>query len=228
LRLASYNIHGAVGTDGRRDLGRIIGVIAEINPDVIALQEVETRASRSAADQAELIACALGMACVEGRVLIDGDGWYGNAILTRKPVREVRRWQFPDHSGERRGALGVVVVDPRGRAWHVVTMHMDLYQRRRVEQAQALARFLAPAPAWPRVVLGDINEWWPWSPTWPILRQLGAVSPGLRSFPSWCPLVPLDRVILQGCVAREPPRCHQTPLSRIASDHLPVVVDLAV
>ena len=58
LRVASYNVHGCRGFDGRRDVARIVRVLREIEADVIGLQEVESRHGRSDTDQAEEFAAA--------------------------------------------------------------------------------------------------------------------------------------------------------------------------
>ncbi len=228
MRLASYNIHGAVGTDGRRLIERIAAVIAEIAPDVIGLQEVESRPSRGGRDQAQLLAEALGMTAVTGPILHEGPGWYGNAILSRHPVGEVERWRFAEHSGELRAVLGVTVTPPAARPLQVVTTHLDLCQRYRLRQAQALGRLLGAEPDRPRVVLGDFNEWWPLARSWAAFQHLGEVPAGRRTFPSWCPLLHLDRVIARGCALRGALQRHVTPASRRASDHLPVYVDLTL
>jgi hypothetical protein len=111
LRLVSYNIHAAVGTDGRRDIDRIAAVIQEIDPDIIALQEVESRRARGGIDQARLIASALDMSLVEGPILEDGHGWYGNAILSKRAGFDVEHWRYPQHSGEPRGRRGMGIGD---------------------------------------------------------------------------------------------------------------------
>jgi endonuclease/exonuclease/phosphatase family metal-dependent hydrolase len=120
IRVATYNIHAAIGTDRRRNLERVAAVIEEIGTDVIGLQEVESRASRGGADQAMKLAAMLGMACVEGPMMHEGPGWYGNAILSRLPILDEQRLRFADHSGEPRGAVGVVVEDPQGRSWRLI------------------------------------------------------------------------------------------------------------
>ncbi len=226
LQLASYNIHRAVGTDGRQDIGRIAAVIEEIAPDLIGLQEVESRGSRSRADQAERLATRLGMTCVEGPTLLEGRGWYGNAILTRLPVEDVEKWRFADHSREPRGAVAVLVRDPGGVSWQIVNTHLDLRARHRLRQARTLRHLLAPMSPAARALLGDLNEWRPWGPTLARLRQLGTVPRVPGTFPSWWPVFPLDRMVLKGCRPQSPLRRHLTRLSRRASDHLPIVADL--
>jgi endonuclease/exonuclease/phosphatase family metal-dependent hydrolase len=226
LRVASYNIHGAVGTDGRRDVERIAAVIGEIDPHIIALQEVESRRARGGIDQAERLASMLGMSCAEGPILEDGHGWYGNAILSKQPGSDVRHWRYPRHSGEPRAALGVRIADRSGQPWRVVATHLDLRFRARWHQVATLVEALADGGSEPLVLLADLNEWWPWAPSWRILSKLGEVPAGVRSFPSWCPILPLDRVVLRHCRMVKTPDTHVTALSRRASDHLPVVAEI--
>jgi endonuclease/exonuclease/phosphatase family metal-dependent hydrolase len=226
IRVATYNIHAAIGADRRRDLERIAAVIEEIGPDVIGLQELESRASRGSADQAMRLATMLGMACVEGPMLLEGAGWYGNAILSRLPVLAEQRLRFPDHSGEPRGAVGVVVGAPDGTRWRLINTHLDLWSRSRLRQVQSLARILETAGGDPCILLGDLNEWRPWAPALVPLRRLGYVPPAPPSYPSRWPLFALDRIVVRRCRLEGPLRRHLTELSRRASDHLPVIAEV--
>jgi endonuclease/exonuclease/phosphatase family metal-dependent hydrolase len=227
IRVATYNIHAAIGADRRRDLERIATVIDEIGADVVGLQEVESRASRGSADQATRLAAMLKMACVEGPMMLEGPGWYGNAILSRLPVLAEQRLRFPDHSGEPRGAVGVVVEDPQGGRWRLINTHLDLWSRSRRRQVQSIARLAEADRAGPWILLGDLNEWRPWAPTLTSLRRLGYVPPAPPSYPSRWPLFALDRIVVRRCRLEGPLRRHLTELSRRASDHLPVVAEVA-
>ena len=226
IRVATYNIHAGVGVDCRRDLDRIAAVIAETGADVIGLQEVESRPSRCTTDQAMTLAAELNMACVEGPMLLEGAGWYGNAILSRLPVLAEQRWRFPDHSGEPRGAVGVVVEDPQGGRWRVINTHLDLRKRSRLRQVHALMRLFESERAGPSILMGDLNEWRPWAPALAPLRRLGYVPPAPASFPSRLPMFALDRMVLHACRLLTPLQRHATRLSLRASDHLPVVGDV--
>ena len=91
LRVASYNIHECVGGDGRRDPARVALVLREIDADVIGLQEVDARPSETSASmQMQYLASTLHLHSVAGPTLQRGDGHYGNALLTRRPVLDVR------------------------------------------------------------------------------------------------------------------------------------------
>jgi endonuclease/exonuclease/phosphatase family metal-dependent hydrolase len=227
LRVATYNIHAAVGTDRRRDLGRIAAVIEQIRPDVVGLQEVESRPSRAAHDQAERLALHLGMSCVEGPLLREGRGWYGNAILSLLPVESVARLCFAHHGGEPRGALMVAARAADGMCWQIGNTHLDLRAGPRLRQARSLVdetrRRTAGGPC---VLLGDLNEWLPWARSLACLRELGVLPPAPASYPSCWPLFRLDRLVLHGCRPDKPLRRHASALARRASDHLPIVADL--
>jgi endonuclease/exonuclease/phosphatase family metal-dependent hydrolase len=226
VRVATYNVHGCVGRDGRRDVRRIIHILRALDADVIGLQEVESRRGRSPVDQAQIIAAALGMACVEGPLLLAERGWYGNALLTRLHVETVRRVQF-DRSGKE--ARGVVVCDLRGRdatSWRMMTTHLDLRSRHRRHQFETLLETLVPDRPRPTVLMGDFNEWWPKSPRLAVLRRHVQLPPAPPTFPSWLPILRLDRIAHAGCRMPDGVRRHATPLSRRASDHLPVFADL--
>jgi endonuclease/exonuclease/phosphatase family metal-dependent hydrolase len=226
IRIATYNIHAAVGADRRRDLGRIAAVIEEIDADVVALQEVESRASRGSSDQAMRLGAMLAMDCVEGPMLLEGAGWYGNAILSRLPILREQRWRFPDHSGEPRGAVGVVVDDPHRGRWRLITTHLDLWSRSRLRQVQSIVRLFEADRADPWILMGDFNEWRPWASSLARLRRLGCVPPAPASYPSRLPLFALDRMVLRDCSLAGPLRRHVSELSRRASDHLPIIAEL--
>lgn len=83
----SYNIHHGEGTDGVIDLQRIANVIRPVDPDFVALQEVDRNTGRAGgADQAQMLADLLDMPVVFGAALDFDGGQYGNALLTRHAI----------------------------------------------------------------------------------------------------------------------------------------------
>jgi endonuclease/exonuclease/phosphatase family metal-dependent hydrolase len=227
LRIASYNIHACRGRDGRQDVARVAAVLGEIDADVIGLQEVESRHGRSTIDQAEALGEALGMACIEGPLLLADRGWYGNALLTRCPVRAVRRVEFADYGREARGAIIADLAGLDGTGWRVLTTHLDLHVVKRRRQFDVLLDEILPATTLPTVVIGDFNEWWPFSRGLGALRRHAVLPFSPATFPSRCPLLALDRMAFSACHLRGRLRRHITPLSRIASDHLPIWADVS-
>jgi endonuclease/exonuclease/phosphatase family metal-dependent hydrolase len=227
LRVASYNVHGCLGWDGRRDVGRIVRILRAIDADVIGLQEVESRHGRSDIDQAERFAAALGMACIEGPLLHHAKrGWFGNALLTRLEVQAVERVLFDSCGGEARGAIVCDLLAGDGTCWRVMSTHLDLRSRHRRRQFATLLDQLVPSPRQPTVLMGDFNEWWSRSRGLATLRDHAELPPSPPSFPSWLPALRLDRIALSGCRLQGAVRRHLTPLTRRASDHLPIFADV--
>ena len=82
ITVASYNIHKAQGLDGRVDLGRIAGVVEELEADLVGIQEIFR-------PQAETLARRLGLDMHMGVTLERAEGPYGNVVLTRFPAHGV-------------------------------------------------------------------------------------------------------------------------------------------
>ena len=114
LKVATYNVHRCVGTDGREDAGRVAAVLAELDADVVVLQEVESRPSRTRLRQGEDLARRTGRELLEGPLLFEGAGQYGNAILSRFPLAALRRHRFPRAGREARGFMRAELVDGDG------------------------------------------------------------------------------------------------------------------
>lgn len=226
MRVVTYNIHGCVGRDRRRDLARIAAVLRPLDADVIGLQEAEARISRSPVNQARAIAHHLGMACVEGPLLHEGDAGYGNALLTRLPVARVRRHLFTTQGREPRGCLEAEVIGRRGIIWRVFVTHLDLRRSTRRAQLLQLAAMLEDCPVQPTVLLGDLNEWQPWQRHLGGLARQTTLLASDASFPSRRPLLRLDRIAVRHCRALTAARRPAGRALRFASDHLPLMAEL--
>jgi endonuclease/exonuclease/phosphatase family metal-dependent hydrolase len=226
VRLVSYNIHACVGTDGKRDPGRIAAVLEALEPDVAALQEVDSRASRGGLDQAMLLARRLGMELVEGPLLREHRGHYGNAVLSRWPMAPHAEGRYGAQGLEPRGWLEVEIAEPAGPRWRILVTHLDLVGRIRTHQlAELAARLAGSAP--PAVLAGDLNEWRPWRRgVMRDLRRVAEVPAVPASFPSRHPFLRLDRLALKGARLLAGPSVASSPLGRLASDHLPLWADL--
>jgi endonuclease/exonuclease/phosphatase family metal-dependent hydrolase len=212
LRIASYNVHGCVGTDGRKDASRIVEVIRELGCDTIGLQEVDYRL--------DYIAQRLGMQVVPGLTLVRHDGPFGNALLTKRPILDVRRLELGYGRREPRNALDVDL-EVGGGKLRVIVTHLGLFAPERRWQVRKLIELLRETEE-NLVVLGDINEWFPLSRPLRWFNRLLGHSVADRSFPSRWPLFALDRVWVRPRRALLALKAHRSPLASLASDHLPV------
>ena len=220
LRIASYNVHGCSGTDGKKDAQRIVQVIDELGCDTVGLQEVDYRL--------DYIARKLGMQAIPGLTLARHDGPFGNALLTRRKVLDVRRLGFTYSRREPRNALDVDL-EVNGETVRVIVTHLGLWPAERRYQVQQILKMLKETPIRERVVvLGDINEWLPLGRPLRWMNALFGRCPAERSFPSRWPLVALDRVWVRPRHALLALKAHRTPLAELASDHLPVKAIIAL
>lgn len=156
LVVATYNVHGCVGRDGRFDPGRTLEVLRGLDADVIALQELRWRPEEALHLLAEF-GERLGYAALAGPTLMRPDGHFGNAILTRLAVRDVARVDLGVSGREPRGALDVRL-DSGGAMLRVVATHLGLRPGERRLQARRLLDRIGD-PRMPVVLMGDLNEW---------------------------------------------------------------------
>jgi len=220
LRIASYNVHSCRGTDGKKDAQRIVRVIEELGCDTVGLQEVDYRL--------DYIAQKLGMQAIPGLTLARHDGPFGNALLTRRKVLDVRRLGFTYSRREPRNALDVDL-EVNGETVRVIVTHLGLWPAERRYQVKKILELIRATPSYERViVLGDINEWLPLGRPLRWMNALFGRCPAERSFPSRWPLVALDRVWVRPRHALLALKAHRSPLAELASDHLPVKAIIAL
>jgi len=229
LRVCSWNVHECVGTDGRRDAARVAGVLREIDADVVALQEVHADEGRGGEfDQATYLAESTDRRGVAGPTLERRGGRYGNLVLTRLPVAEVKRHDISVPGREPRGAIDVVLEAASGPL-RVVATHLGLGRSERSWQARRLLETIGnPTETQPTlVVAGDWNEWVPWGRALRLARARFGPHPAPATFPSWRPVLALDRVFVSPRPVLVDARAHRGLEARRASDHLPLVATLA-
>ena len=209
LKVASYNIHKAIGTDRRRNPGRIIDVLNELDADIVALQESDRRFGvRAAAIPALLLEQNSDYRAIPLDVQIDSMGWHGNAILVRRSAIV--------HAHD---IIHIPCLEPRGAVrahieigdMHISTfgMHLDLSGLWRRKQAAAV-----------------INEWSANRGCLSDFKRSYSIVECGRSFHSRSPIARLDRIMhCPGLTAIEA-GVHHSLAAKKASDHLPVWADL--
>jgi phospholipase D1/2 len=225
LRIATWNIHNAVGGDGTRDLARIAEVIRQMGAPLVALQEIGCTVDGDAACDAAVVADANGLlwrsVAPSGRAAVR----HGNALLSAHPLGVPRVHDLSVPGREGRAALEVDVTWGRRRLRVVVT-HLGLRASERRHQVERLLRAVGDEEVDATILLGDINEWFLWGrPLRWLHRRFGA-SPAPRTFPTRLPLLALDRVWVHPRSVLVSLAAVNTPAARRASDHLPVVATL--
>lgn len=121
LRVVTYNIHHGLGTDQQLNLDRIVDVLREAQPDLVALQEVDVRTRRSLReDQAVSLGQKLGMNVGFGKAINHDDGEYGNCILSKSPIDEFQTYPLSTIEGHEARSVSVGGFDSmeRGRRFN--------------------------------------------------------------------------------------------------------------
>jgi len=240
-RLVTWNVHRCVGRDGKCAPERIARSLGELNADIIALQELDIRRSRTGrVDQAHVIAHTLGMTHHFHPAYRVMEEAYGDAILTARPSRMVKGGALP-------GVGPLAGLEPRGAVWaavhvggvevNVVNTHLGLRGHERLVQVEALLGpdwIGGPACREPVMLVGDFNAI-------PRSRVYARLSAALRdaqrhghrlkpqaTFPARLPFLRLDHVFVSRGVDVSRAETLRTPEARIASDHLALVVDFTL
>ena len=240
-RLITYNVHRCVGMDRKLDLDRVAGVIAEFEPDIVCLQELDVgRARTGGVDQAAEIASKLAMSVHFHPAMRVEAELYGDAILTHLPEQLVKTDALPT-------VAGIPGLEPRGALWtrigvagqwvNVLNTHLGLVPREQRRQATALVGrdWLGRRDCTgPTILTGDFNAT---SITRPyrILagrledaqRRLG-LKPSVKTFPSSFPAIRIDHAFVSPEIRVTQVRSSFSPLARMASDHLPLILDFEV
>lgn len=227
LKVATYNIRKCIGTDRRRDPERVLSVLREIDADIVALQEADRRfGQRATAIPHHMFLEKSDYVPVDFGCRAHGIGWHGNALLVRRgiEVRDARPLVIP--TLEPRGAV-VAELKVGGQLLRILGAHLDLSGLWRRRQIRAILAYLdSVTPHLPTVIMGDFNQW----------SDRGALSEFAfhhhrlvktpPSFHSRRPVARLDRIIVSHDIQVVAADTHVSPLSRMASDHLPLWAEL--
>jgi endonuclease/exonuclease/phosphatase family metal-dependent hydrolase len=218
----TWNIHGALGRNPRFDLTRVVDLIRRWDPDIVALQEVDSRrAFVAGTNPFDFLPGAIGVYGVGAKSLITEDGDYGQMLISRWPFRShsERDISFPER--EPRRAISAEVDTPAGPL-RVVATHLGLSLRERRTQVRALIELAGNEG--PAVVIGDFNDWfWAGSVRAMLSRRLNGRT-HYRTFPARFPLLRLDCVYCRPAGALVASFVDRAAYA--LSDHLPVIADL--
>ncbi len=240
LRVVTYNVHGCLGTDGLISPTRIARLLEPLRADVIALQEVDNGRGRSQGmEQLRVIGEILGMRARFFPTVVYPDGEYGHGVLCRSPIALARHDRLPAADRGRS--------EPRSAAWvrfpwgdrevNLIATHLGLSRRERVKQVSRILgeSWLGGIPKNDAVIFcGDLNLT-PGSPGYrrlaAQLRDVQAHARGhvaKKTFPSLFPIMQLDHVFVSKAFEIIHVDVVRDAQTSIASDHLPLVADLAL
>jgi len=232
VRVATYNIHSGRGLDGRTRLERIAAVLARIDADIIALQEV-VGASPLKAGQAAELGAALGMGWVMAPTRHQRTALFGNVVLTRFPVRHHVQydltWKTCEHRGVQRVDVGL-----EDDTLHFYNVHLGTSLLERRNQAARLATLVHDRRVTgPKIILGDFNEWARGIAKDVLAERLQSIDLSKhlsrrRTYPGIFPVLHLDHIYYEGKVEVLKVTLPRDRMALIASDHLPLVADLKI
>jgi endonuclease/exonuclease/phosphatase family metal-dependent hydrolase len=232
LRIVTYNIHRCRGMDRRTRPERTARVLRAIDADIVALQEV-IGAGPSGRSHIGDIGAALGMGWVMGSVREHRGHTFGNAVLSRFPIRHHAQHDLTWKNCWERG-LQRVDVDVEGTRLHVYNVHLGTAIFERRYQARRLSTIVLDRHVTgPKIVLGDFNEWTRGLTTTLLSAKLKSLDPRTflqrrRTYPGLFPILHLDHIYYAGALEIVGVEVHRTRLSLVASDHLPLVADIRV
>lgn len=232
IKVMSYNIRRGIPMNSPDiDLQGTANVINAIQPDLVALSEVDrfTKRSGVTVDQAKELGRLTGMYHYFTKAISHDGGEYGDAVLSRFPILDSARFGLPIAvAGSELRSVAMITVEKEGMRFRFASTHLDHLSREdnRILQAREIVQEIVPQIADPLVIAGDLNAL-PASETISILKQ--AFLPGCTScaftFPSDKPDRTIDYIMYR-------PANHFRVISygpvtgKLASDHLPVVAVL--
>lgn len=235
LRVMTYNVHSCRGLDGEWAPDRVAAIIAQYDPDVVALQEVDVQRPRSRhVDQAQQIAQILNMHYHFHPSYTLEEEQYGNVLLSRYPIHVVKSGALP---GRRR-------LEPRSAIWgqieygeqsiQLVATHLGLRPGERLQQVRTLlgAEWLGDGQCQhPIIFCGDFNTFASSKVYREITRQFHDAQ-AVYDKPvfglTWMSLIRLDYIFMTPGIQVQQLFVPRTTLTRKASDHLPLIADLVL
>lgn len=222
--MVTWNVHACIGRDGRFDPFRVVSILRGLSPDIVALQEVDSRRRHThGLDVFVFFREHLGGNAAEARTITTAAGDYGHVVLSRWPLRRARVHDISVAGREPRNLVDVEALAPFGPI-RVIGAHFGLKRSERRVQTAAIRAIVDRERDGAAIVMGDFNELRRHSATHRALASTFHASPVFATFPSWRPLFALDRIWCRSPLRVV--RSHVLRGVRGASDHLPLIADL--
>lgn len=228
LRLLSYNIHGCFGRWGVEDPDRVLDVLRTVDADVVALQEVhdDDIADRSFLRGLETLGYA---SIIYGRTMRMHKGPFGNILMTRQKPHITQRADISIDGVEPRGAI-IAILDTEHGQVRVMASHFGMTSGERHSQLNQILAIhdtpLEAASLRAQILMGDLNEWFPWSRNLKLLRSMFPACSEIRTFPAILPVFALDKIGISGRIAGARFWSPDFETARTASDHRPIAAEV--
>lgn len=226
IKVMTYNIHGAVGTDKIRDYDRIGSLLKKEKIDIVLIQEVDSPPSeRSLSEMINKLKTDHFSFSMTASTIDTPERYLGNAILSRFPFEHESVLQIGVPHRECRNIMEAIVSTPKGRL-RVLNTHFGLSRRERCKQFAKMYELLQKNNDLPFIIGGDINEWTP------VVRRLTQMNKTFtplkteRTFPTRFPIFRLDRMWCQPSTLVKKNGVFKTPFTKYYSDHYPILAEI--
>jgi glycerophosphoryl diester phosphodiesterase len=245
VRVVSFNVMGGRNPDGAHELNRVAEIIRALNPDLVALQEVDVRTKRFLGrDLTAELSMLTGMRALFAEAMPFNGGSYGEGVLTRLPVISHQNHALPARpKSEPRAALELVcrlhdAADaPKLRFIATHLDHQDAEDDRLMQTAKLAELFPEPSTP-PSLLAGDFNAEPPAASLKPLAGKWALTWPEGRAPATWPAIasrIAIDHVYAAGpwkvrraitAVEAFPGDAEWKAKIEAASDHLPIVVEI--
>ncbi len=222
MKIMTYNIHSCIDMQKKNSLSRIAGLIRQERPAVVGLNEAECFSPRTCfVNQPKRLAAARNMMYSYGPTIKLGPiGFFGNAVLSRYPIVEMKNFALPSKR-EPRCCLRTVLRTSNGYIT-VFSTHLGLNREQRFKQIDELVRLVRTEKN-PVILMGDFNCGTDQlAPLSELLQDTGAMFGSKLTYPFDKPVDRIDYILVSRDIA-----CKEVYIPfNDASDHLPVIADL--
>jgi len=226
MRIATYNIHRAIGFDGNQDIERIYKILQSLDADIIALQEVNFE-TKECENVLQYWADRTQMTAIKGVTFKDQRGNFGNAILTRLPYLEYKLHDISKTGREPRLAIELELQIKHQKV-QIIATHLGLKASERRQQIDYLLDKVCDSDAKIKILLGDLNEWFRWSRQLRRLRNFFGPIETPHTFPAIWPFLSLDRFWITSQSSIKSIQVPRSSTAKLASDHLPLLVEVEI
>lgn len=219
LTVMSYNVHNCKSMSGQFDIESIARVINKQNPDIVAVQELDSMTTRHPKFVLAEIARLTNLTPTYLPTINYSGGKYGIGLLTRNKPQAITKIHLADSSEPR----GIIVAEFSG--YTMMATHLGLGENDRLAQIDTIQR-LTPNCIKPVLLAGDLN-FTPESEAFVKLakdfKPLNDITE--KTFPADNPKVAIDYIMISRCCEVEV--LHREVVNEPnASDHRPVVVKI--